>query len=54
LSLDEVADIVLRLATDETIFGRLVVWQSEDVPRLIPIGDPGHAAFEEYLQTGRP
>ena len=48
LSLDEVADIVLRLATDETLYGRAVVWQSEEAPALIPVGDRGHAAFEAF------
>jgi len=48
LSLDEVADVVVRLATDETLFGRAVVWQSEDVPRLIAVGDAGHEAFEDF------
>jgi NAD(P)-dependent dehydrogenase (short-subunit alcohol dehydrogenase family) len=46
LSLDEVADMVLRLATDEALFGRVVVWQSEDVPRLIPPGDRGYASLD--------
>jgi len=42
LSLEEVADAVLRLATDESLFGRVLVWWSEDQPRLIPWGDRGY------------
>lgn len=42
LQLDEVADAVFRLATDETLFGRVMLWWSEDEPRLIPWGDRGY------------
>jgi 3-oxoacyl-[acyl-carrier protein] reductase len=48
LSLDEVADMVVRLATDRTLFGRIIVWQSEDVPKLIPVGDRGYEALEPF------
>jgi hypothetical protein len=40
--MEEVADAVLRLATDESLFGRVLVWWSEDQPRLIPWGDRGY------------
>jgi len=43
LSLDEVADATFRLATDESLSGRVLVWWSEDAPKLIPWGDPGYA-----------
>ncbi|HEY1337645.1 MAG TPA: SDR family oxidoreductase [Bryobacteraceae bacterium] len=46
LSLDEVAGAVYRLATDESLSGRVMVWWSEDEPRLIPRGDQGYAALE--------
>jgi NAD(P)-dependent dehydrogenase (short-subunit alcohol dehydrogenase family) len=45
LSLDEVADATVRLATDEQLSGRVLVWWSEDPPRLIPWGDRGYGAF---------
>jgi NAD(P)-dependent dehydrogenase (short-subunit alcohol dehydrogenase family) len=45
LELDEVADAVMRLATDESLYGRVMVWWSEDAPGLIPWGDPGYAAL---------
>jgi hypothetical protein len=45
LSLDQVAVAVVRLATDETLHGRVLVWWSEDEPRLIPWGDVGYAAL---------
>jgi NAD(P)-dependent dehydrogenase (short-subunit alcohol dehydrogenase family) len=45
LSVDEVADAVVRLATDESLCGRILVWWSEDEPRLIPWGDRGYAGL---------
>lgn len=46
LSLDEVAEMVMRLATNDKLYGRIVVWQSEDVPRLVPIADRGYERLE--------
>lgn len=45
LQLDEVADAVVRLATDESLAGRVLVWWSEDSPGLIPWCDPGYTAL---------
>jgi len=45
LELDQVADAVVRLASDESLHGRVLVWWSEDEPRLIPWGDVGYAAL---------
>jgi len=45
LELDQVADAVVRLASDESLHGRVLVWWSEDEPRLIPWGDLGYAAL---------
>ncbi|HLY19144.1 MAG TPA: SDR family oxidoreductase [Bryobacteraceae bacterium] len=42
LELEQVADAVVRLATDESLRGRVMVWWSEDQPRLIPWADPGY------------
>ena len=46
ITLDEIAGVVLRLATDETLAGRVMVWYNGAPPRLIPAGDPGYAALE--------
>jgi NAD(P)-dependent dehydrogenase (short-subunit alcohol dehydrogenase family) len=45
-SLDEIAGAVVRLATDETLAGRVLVWWSGEPPGLIPRGDPGYCALE--------
>jgi NAD(P)-dependent dehydrogenase (short-subunit alcohol dehydrogenase family) len=42
---EQIADGVVRLATDESLCGRILVWWSEDQPRLIPWGDPGYGAL---------
>jgi NAD(P)-dependent dehydrogenase (short-subunit alcohol dehydrogenase family) len=42
----QVADAVVRLATDETLAGRVMVWWSEDAPGLIPWGDQGYTALD--------
>jgi hypothetical protein len=47
LSLEEVSGAILRLAADETLFGRVMVWWNGQPPRLIPQGDPGFAKLEE-------
>lgn len=43
LSVEEVAGAVHRLATDECLCGRVLVWDSDKDPRLIPWGDRGYA-----------
>lgn len=48
LQLEEVADAILRLARDESLFGRILMWWSEDEPRLITDGDPGYAKLEPF------
>ena len=47
LPVEEIAGAVMRLATDETLCGRVLVWWSEDSPRLIEWGDPGYARAVE-------
>jgi NAD(P)-dependent dehydrogenase (short-subunit alcohol dehydrogenase family) len=42
----EIADAVTRLATDESLAGRVLVWWSDDRPRFIQWGDPGYAVLE--------
>jgi NAD(P)-dependent dehydrogenase (short-subunit alcohol dehydrogenase family) len=47
-TLEEISDAVLRLATDESLAGRLLVWWSnEEAPRVIPLGDRGYVELEE-------
>jgi NAD(P)-dependent dehydrogenase (short-subunit alcohol dehydrogenase family) len=48
LSSEQVADATVRLATDETLSGRVVVWWSDDAPRLIHWGDRGYAEFVDF------
>jgi NAD(P)-dependent dehydrogenase (short-subunit alcohol dehydrogenase family) len=47
LSLDDIANAVTRLATDQTLAGRVLVWWSEDQPCLIKWGDRGYRDTEE-------
>jgi NAD(P)-dependent dehydrogenase (short-subunit alcohol dehydrogenase family) len=49
LSVDDVANAVLHLATDRTLAGRVLVWWSEDVPRLIRWGDRGYKDADEVV-----
>ena len=46
IQLDEIADTILRLVTDESLFGRIMVWWNGEPPRLIPVGDPGYQRLE--------
>ena len=48
LKTTEVADIVSRIADDETLNGRIVVWWSEDRPRLVAWGDRGYRDFTNF------
>jgi NAD(P)-dependent dehydrogenase (short-subunit alcohol dehydrogenase family) len=43
---DEVANAVLRLATDESLSGRVMVWWCGQPPRLIPWKDAGYERLE--------
>jgi NAD(P)-dependent dehydrogenase (short-subunit alcohol dehydrogenase family) len=43
LGTDQVAEAVLRLATDESLCGRILVWWSEDAPGVIPWADRGYS-----------
>lgn len=47
LTPEEVASGVLRLATDESLAGRVMVWFGGQQPRLIPLGDPGYGSLEK-------
>jgi NAD(P)-dependent dehydrogenase (short-subunit alcohol dehydrogenase family) len=45
---DDLAPAVVRLATDETLAGRVLVLENGRPPQLIPFGDRGYAALEEW------
>ncbi len=47
LSLDDIANAVTRLATDQILAGRVLVWWSEDPPHIIKWGDRGYRDTEE-------
>jgi NAD(P)-dependent dehydrogenase (short-subunit alcohol dehydrogenase family) len=46
ISLEEISDAIFRLATDESLFGRVMVWWNGQPPKLIPVGDPGYQTLE--------
>jgi NAD(P)-dependent dehydrogenase (short-subunit alcohol dehydrogenase family) len=52
LTTDQVADAVVRLAEDRSLAGRVLVWWSEDAPRLIAWGDRGYRDLEEFSGGG--
>jgi hypothetical protein len=45
---DQVANLVIRLATDVNLAGRVVIWWSEKRPRLLVWGDRGYAEYSDY------
>lgn len=54
LSTEEIAAMVVHLATDESLNGRVVVWWSEDAPRLIQWGDRGYRNVAEFPPSSGP
>jgi len=44
----QVARMVIRLATDESLAGRVVLWWSDDEPKLIEWSDPGYREFSPF------
>jgi NAD(P)-dependent dehydrogenase (short-subunit alcohol dehydrogenase family) len=44
--LDEIADAVVELATNEALAGRVMVWWSGQPRRMIPADDPGYQRLE--------
>jgi NAD(P)-dependent dehydrogenase (short-subunit alcohol dehydrogenase family) len=47
-TMDQIADAVWALATDDSLAGRVMVWfSSDDAPKLIPFGDRGYVALDE-------
>lgn len=48
LTTDEVSDAVVQLAENHTLAGRVLVWWSEDAPRLIEWGDRGYRDLVDF------
>jgi NAD(P)-dependent dehydrogenase (short-subunit alcohol dehydrogenase family) len=48
LTTDQISETVVRLAEDRSLAGRVLVWWSEDAPRLIEWGDRGYHKFVEF------
>ena len=48
LTTDQISEAVVRLAEDHSLAGRVLVWWSEDAPRLIEWGDRGYSKFVEF------
>lgn len=44
----DVADLVARIAGDASLSGRVIVWWSEDRPRLVAWGDRGYGEYTYY------
>jgi NAD(P)-dependent dehydrogenase (short-subunit alcohol dehydrogenase family) len=42
LSVDQISGAVIRLASDRSLMGRVLVWWSENEPRLVQWGDRGY------------
>jgi hypothetical protein len=42
LTTNQIAGAVVRLATDESLAGRVVLWWSDDEPKVVEWGDPGY------------
>jgi hypothetical protein len=46
--MDQIADAVWALATDDSLAGRVMVWfSSDDAPKLIPFGDRGYVSLDD-------
>jgi NAD(P)-dependent dehydrogenase (short-subunit alcohol dehydrogenase family) len=55
LTTDEIANAVARLAFDTSLAGRVLVWWSEDAPRLIRWADRGYAEYDDCsIPSGSP
>jgi NAD(P)-dependent dehydrogenase (short-subunit alcohol dehydrogenase family) len=50
LTPEQVASAVVHLATDRSLAGRVMVWWSEDAPRLVQWGDRGYRDFVELSE----
>ncbi len=48
ITTDQISEAVVRLANDQSLAGRVLVWWSEDAPRLIKWGDRGYRDVTEF------
>ena len=48
LTVDQISEAVMRLASDRSLAGRVLVWWSEGQPRLIQWGDRGYREFADF------
>lgn len=48
LSTDQISDAVARLAENRSLAGRVLVWWSENAPRLIEWGDRGYCDLVDF------
>ena len=48
MTVDQISEAVVRLAEDRSLAGRVLVWWSEDAPRLIQWGDRGYRDSVEF------
>ena len=44
----QIADAVVRLATDDSLAGRVLFWWSDDEPKLLAWGDRGYKAASAF------
>lgn len=44
----EIADMVVRIAADSSLAGRVVLWWSEESPRLVSWGDRGYREWVDF------
>jgi NAD(P)-dependent dehydrogenase (short-subunit alcohol dehydrogenase family) len=51
ITLDQVAEAVVRLVTDESLAGRLLVYPNDEPPRFIAPDDPGYADWESAEES---
>ena len=48
LTIDQISEAVVRLAEDQALAGRVLVWWSENAPYLIEWGDRGYREIVEF------
>jgi acetoacetyl-CoA reductase len=48
LTTEQIVETVVRLTEDRSLAGRILVWWSEDAPRLIQWGDRGYCDVVEF------
>ncbi len=51
ITLEQMADAVLGLITDQRLFGRLLLYVNDEPPRLISANDAGYASLEPWRSS---